>query len=167
MKKLVISICILFLFIVSSNSFAQKTNMTYPYTAEYSSNFAIGNPAHSKMILELWKDWDDNAFDRHNYMADTVVMFFPDGSMVKGKDSTMAAAKQYRGSMKSAVSKIQAFIPLKSIDRNEDWVAVWGNETDTYADGKTETKELQEIWRINKDGKVVFMKQFSSMPAKQ
>lgn len=142
-------------------------NMTYPYKAEYSSNFAIGNPAHSKMVLELWKDWDDNAFDRHNYMADTVVMYFPDGSMVKGKDSAMAAAKQYRGSMKSAVSTIRAFISLKSVDRNENWVAVWGDETDTYPDGKTETKELQEIWRINKDGKVDFMKQFSSMPTKQ
>jgi hypothetical protein len=43
-------------------------NMSYPYTADYSSNFVISNPANSKKIVELWKDWDDNAFDRHlNY----------------------------------------------------------------------------------------------------
>jgi hypothetical protein len=51
------------------------------------------------------------------------------------------------------------------MDRNENWVALWGTETDTYPDGKTSKREVQEIWRINKDGKVDFMKQFSSMPA--
>jgi hypothetical protein len=50
------------------------TMTSLPYTANYSSNFAIGNPEHSKMVLDLWKDWDDNAFDRHDYFADTMVM---------------------------------------------------------------------------------------------
>jgi hypothetical protein len=190
MKKLIITTCIAMFFLFSNNTFAQEKTkmkeddskikqkgdkykeknmdaMSYPYKAEYSSNFSIGNPKHSKMILELWKDWDDNAFDRHDYFADTVVMFFPDGSMIKGKDSAMAGARRYRGSMQSATSVIQAFIPLRSNDRNEDWVAVWGTETDTFADGKTQTRDLQEIWRINKDGKVAFMKQFSSEPPKQ
>lgn len=138
--------------------------MDYPYTANYSSNFVIGNPAHAKMILDLWKDWDDNAFDRHDYMADTVVMFFPDGTMAKGKQQTMDGAKKYRGGMASAKSSIDAWMPLKSTDKNEDWVAVWGSETDTWADGKTETRDIHEIWRINKDGKVDWMKQFTAKP---
>ena len=136
-----------------------------PYTPVYSSDFSISNPAYSKMILELWKDWDDNAFDRHDYMADTVVLFLSDGQVVKGKDSAMAGAKAFRGSMKSAVSTIQAVVPLKSNDRGEDWVAVWGTETDTFNDGKTQTRDLHEIWRINKDGKVDFMKQFAATPS--
>jgi hypothetical protein len=142
-------------------------NITYPYTANYSSNFKMGNPAHAKMILELWKDWDDNAFDRHNYFADTVVMYLSDGSVIKGKDSVVAGAKKFRGSMSAAISSIDAWMPLKSVDKNEDWVAVWGTETDTYPDGKTEKREIHEIWRINKAGKVDFMKQFTSKPAPQ
>jgi len=140
-------------------------NMAYPYTANYSSNFRIGNPAHAKMILDLWKDWDDNAFDRHNYFADTIVMYLPGGNVIRGKDSCMASAKSYRGSMSSATSSIDAWMPLKSIDRNEDWVAVWGTEIDVFPDGKTEKKDYQEIWRINKAGKVDFMKQFTAVPA--
>lgn len=152
------------LLFIGSNCFAQKMDM--PYKANYSSDFAIGNAKYSKMILELWKDFDENAFDRHaGYFADTVVMFFPDGSMVKGKDSTIAGAKSYRNAMSGCISTLDAFIPLKSIDKNENWVAVWGTETDTYPDGKTSKKDLHEIWRINKDGKVDFMKQFSSIPA--
>ena len=141
-----------------------NANTMYPYKANYSSNFAIGNPAHSKIILDLWKDWDDNAFDRHDYMADTVVMFFPDGTMSKGKAATLEGAMKYRGGMTSAKSTIDAWIPLKSTDRNENWVAVWGSETDTWADGKTETRDIHEIWRFNKDGKVDWMKQFTAKP---
>jgi hypothetical protein len=164
MKRQQILLMVLFFILVSNQSFAQEK---YPYTATYSSKFAIGNPAHAKMILELWKDWDDNALERHNYFADTVVMYFPDGGMAKGKDSCMAGAKRFRGSMTAAKSELQAWTPLKSVDRNEDWVAVWGTETDTYADGKTEKRDLHEIWRINKAGKVDFMKQFASaVPAK-
>ena len=188
MKQLLIAVCALLLVFLGKESFAQEKvkakenktkmkdgnakmktkstmdNITYPYTANYSSNFKIGNPAQAKMILDLWKDWDDNAFDRHDYMADTVVMFFPDGSMVKGKDSSKAGAMKYRGAMSSATSTLDAWIPLQSVDRNQNWVAVWGSETDTWPDGKTETREIHEIWRFNKDGKVDFMKQFASRP---
>lgn len=164
MKRLSISGYILLLVFLSKTNYAQ-TDMSYPYTAGYSSDFKIGSAAQAKMILELWKDWDDNAFDRHDYFADTVIMFFPDGSVVKGKDSCLAGAKRYRGSMSSAVSSLDAWVPLKSVDRNEDWVAIWGIETDTFPDGKTSKRDLHEIWRINKDGKIDFMKQFSSMPA--
>ena len=138
--------------------------MDYPYKANYSSKFAMGNPAHAKMILDLWKDWDDNAFDRHDYMADTLVMLFPDGTMAKGKQEALEGAKKYRGGMTSAKSTIDAWVPLRITDKNEDWVAVWGSETDTWADGKTETRDIHEIWRINKDGKVDFMKQFTAKP---
>ena len=179
MKSLLITGC-LFLFVLSVNTgFSQDkekikddktkmksdgTMMDYPYTANYSSKFAMGNPAHSKMILDLWKDWDDNAFNRHDYFADTVVMLFPDGTMAKGKQQTMDGAIKYRGSMASAKSTLEAWMPLRSVDKNENWVALWGSETDTWADGKTETRDIHEIWRINKDGKIDFMKQFTAKP---
>ncbi|MBA2249401.1 MAG: hypothetical protein H0W12_04335, partial [Chitinophagaceae bacterium] len=118
-------------------------------------------PAHARMILDVWKDWDDNAFDRHNYMADTLTMILPDGSVTKGMAANLEGAKKYRGSLTSSKSTVDAWIPLRSTDRNEDWVAIWGNETDTHADGTVDKREIQEIWRINKDGKIDYMKQYS------
>lgn len=138
-----------------------------PYTAMYSSNFTIGNPAHSKMLLDVWKDWDDNDFKRHDYMADTLVMSFPDGTMMKGKQANLDAAMKYRGSMTSAKSTLNAWIPLRSVDKNEDWVALWGSETDTYPDGKVVTRDIHEVWKINPDGKIAWMKQYASVPQPQ
>jgi hypothetical protein len=138
-------------------------NMDMPYKATYSSNFEMGNPAHCKLILELWKDWDDNMFDRHaDAFADTVTMFFSNGQMSKGKDSVMASTKSYRGSMASAKSTIHAFMPLRSVDMKENWVAIWGSEEDTWKDGKKTMTTLHEIWRFNKDGKIDLMRQFEA-----
>jgi len=136
-----------------------------PYTATYSSSFAIGDAKHSKMILELWKDWDDNAFDRHDYFADTAMMKLPDGHVIKGEAAILEGAKKERGGFTSATSTLDAWIPLKSLDKNEDWVAIWGREEDVLPDGKNQKRELHEIWRINKDGKVDYMEQWAATPA--
>ncbi len=174
-------LCALALVFLSKESVAQKQkmkaekvsmkekgidNIAYPYTASYSSDFKIGNPANSKMILDLWKDYDDNSFDRHaDWFADTVVMFFPDGSNLRGKDAILAAVKNARSSFSNVTDKLVAWVPLKSVNTNENWVALWGNETDVTSDGKTVSRDIQEVWRINKDGKVDYMKQFESKTA--
>jgi len=139
--------------------------MGYPYTAGYSSNFIMGNPAHAKMVLDVWKDWDDNMLDRHNFMADTIVVFTPDGNVVKGKDSAMVMWKKFRSGLTATSSTVDAWMPLRSTDKNENWVAIWGTESDTYADGKIDKYDVQEIWRINKDGKADYYKQYTSKSA--
>jgi len=184
MKPLMVTICALaLLFACNESNAQQKQKMKssqrsmhkempmdmapYPYTAAYSSHFEMGNPAYARKVLELWKDFDNNTLDAHDYFADTAVMFLSNGMMLRGKDSIYAGAKTARASMTNVTSSVDAWVPLKSIDRNENWVAIWGAETATGPDGKTEKEDLQEIWGFNKDGKVVFMKQFSSKVASE
>jgi hypothetical protein len=133
-----------------------------PYTATYSSQFTIGNAQHSDMVLRMWKDWDDNQIDRSAAMiADTMMMEMPNGMMVRGKDSFLMAAKEYRGQYTTVKSTLEAIMPLHSTDRQEDWVAIWGVEESTNKDGTLTRNRLHEIWRINKDGKIDFMRQFA------
>lgn len=144
---------------VSSN--AGKGEML-PYTATYSSQFEMADAAISKMILELWKDWDDNNFSRHaDYFADTVTMIFTNGQVVKGKENLLNSATQHRGSLASAKSVVDAWLSTRSVDKDEKWVAIWGSETDTNKDGKESTMRIHEIWKFNKDGKVDFMQQYT------
>ncbi len=144
-----------------------NVDMNNPYKATYSSSYAMGNPVYSQMILDLWKDWDDNMLDRHDYMADSLQMFFADGSSMKGKQANLEAAKKYRGSMKAVKSTIHAWVPLKSLDRNEDIVLIWGEEENTMADGKVEKRPVHEAWWFNKDGKLVSMRQYIASASKQ
>lgn len=145
------------------NMDASKMDMAgMPYTAMYSSHFQVGNPMYAKMILDLWKDWDDNTFGKHNYMADSLVMMFPDGAVVKGKQASMDAATKIRGGMTSAKSVVHAWLPLRSTDRNEDLVCIWGSEEDVMPDGKIVKKDIHEVWWLNKDGKVYMMRQWAA-----
>ena len=142
--------------------------ISYPYTAEYSSQFEMGNPEYSKMILDLWKDWDNNQLELHqDYIADTVVQQAPNGEVIQGKEKFLAAGKEYRNKFSNVKSSLEVWIPLRSIDKDQDWVAVWGREEDTDKDGKVTTTMLHEIWGFNKDGKIVFFRQYTATPAKE
>ena len=149
----------LLLTVVFNDCYAQPD---LPYKAGYTSDFKIGNAAYAKMVLELWKDWDDNALDKHDYFADTVVMYLPDSTVVRGKAENLAGAKKYRGGMTSSKSVVHAWVPLYSNDKKEDAVCIWGTETDTWPDGRVVVRDLHEVWWFNKDGKVSAIRQWNA-----
>ena len=144
---------------------AAAENVTYPYTAAYSSKFSIGDAKNAQMILRLWKDWDNGDLSKSkDVFADSVEFNFWDGTkMHTSRDSAVAAAQNMRNTYASVSSRVDAFIPLKSTDKDENWVAVWGMETHTDKKGKVDSIDLHEVWRINKDGKTDLVFQFASM----
>ena len=160
MKRLTIAIVTLTFVCFFTKIFSQKK--AAPYKADYSTNFKMGNPAYADKVLHIWKDWDDNELKRHDYFADTISMWMPDGSVTHGKANNLEMAMKYRGGMTSSKSTIHAWVPLYSIDTKDNFVCVWGSEVDTFPDGKVEKKELHEVWWFNKDGKVSTMRQWSS-----
>jgi hypothetical protein len=142
--------------------------VTYPYAVDYSSQFSIGDAQNAKKILELWKDWDNGDLSAHkDYFADTVTLTFADGSTVRGsRDSVTAQAQAFRSGYKSVTSSVHAVVPLKSTDKGEDWVCVWGKEIHTDNKGKTDSVELMETWRLNKEGKADVLYQYNQLPPK-
>lgn len=141
------------------------TQGAMPYEATYSSKFVMGDPKYARMVMDLWKDWDNNTLDKSAHLfADTVVMYFSDGTMAKGKDSVMTGAHQYRDKMSAVQSTVHAWMSTRSTDKNENWVTIWGTEEDTWKDGKKTTVSFNEVWRFNKAGKVDLMRQFEAKP---
>jgi len=153
-----------------SDSTVQE-NVTYPYEIQYSSKFEIGDAKNAQTILNLWKDWDKgNLANSRNAFADSVELHFSDGGMMRGVgDSVIAAGQQFRDNYSAVTSRVDAVTSLKSTDKNEDWVCVWGMETNTDKKGKVDSFYLQETWRLNKDGKADLVYQFkaAAMPPKK
>jgi len=145
-------------------STAPKEDLTYAYTAGYSSKFEIGDAKNAQLILDLWKDWENGDLSKSkDKFADTVNLYLADGSHMWGsRDSVIAMSQKFRSAFASAKNRVDAFVPLKSADKNESWVAVWGMETDTDKKGKVDSTNLHEVWRINKDGKADLLYQFAS-----
>lgn len=139
-----------------------KAAVTLPYVPAYSSSFKMGNPEYSAMILQgSWKDWENNTMDNmKSWIADTIVAFHSDNTMVKGADSLIARWKTGRAKYSSVIDTIDAVIPVYSTDKNENWVLVWATEINTKADGTKDTAGVMETWRINKDGKADMLLQY-------
>jgi len=160
MKKLILVTLVALLFVGICR--AQDAKM--PYKAMYSSNFTMADPSYSEKVLTLWKDYENNTLDNHaNLMADTVSILLANGTLVKGRAQNMANVKEYRGSIKNLKITIDAFMSLKSLDKDENVVCVWGNETFTDKDGKEYSQRVHEVWGFNSAGKVSMMLQYSGM----
>ncbi len=128
----------------------------------------MGNPKYSAIVLNAWKAYDDNTLDSSNdFIADTLSATLADGTVLKGKDSFISAIKSFRSGFASAKSEVVAYMSVKSIDKGDDIVFIWGTETDTRSDGGTQKTDLQEVWAFNKDGKVSFFKQFMAQAPKE
>lgn len=138
-----------------------------PYTASYSSNFSIGKSANAKMILQLYKDFEKADWSKDSWFADTLFVILPDGNTLRGKEAALAEFRKEREGLNSAEFTFDAIIPLKSVDRNENWVALWGSLKGSPKDSGESAmllNDFQSIWRINKDGKINFIRFFNAKP---
>ena len=152
MKKLILAILLAFPFVAMSQT----------YTAGYSSKFAMADPSFSEKVLTLWKDYENNTLDNHaDLIADTVTMILQQGAVVKGRTENLKGAKDFRASIKDYKVGIDAWMSVKSLDKNENIVLVWGFENYTDKDGKQVKARVHEVWVFNKAGKISLMMQFS------
>ena len=133
-----------------------------PMAVTYSSSFEMGDPKYSAMIIQgSWKDWVDNNMDNmKSWIADTIIAFHSDNTAIKGADSLMAAWKRERAKYSVSSDTIRGVMSVHSTDKNENWVLVWASAYDTRLDGTKDTTEIQETWRINKDGKADVLYQY-------
>lgn len=154
----------LFIMILLAIPVAAMCQANGGYKAGYSSNFKMGDPKFSDKVLTLWKDLENNTLDKHlDFIADTVTMIPAEGGSVKGLASNLAGVKGFRASVTNYKITVDAWMSLKCIDRNEDWVAVWGTQSFTDKDGKAITQRIHEIWGFNKDGKISIIMQYAGM----
>ena len=135
----------------------------YGFKPEYSFSFVMDSAKNSETILALWKDWKDGDLSKSRaHFADSVSLFLADGSSMIGlTDTIMIGMQNYRSSFKGMDVKVDALFAVKSTDKNESWVTVWGTEIQTDMKGKVDSVSLQETWRFNKAGKIDMMFQAS------
>lgn len=147
----------------ASTKESDATPANYPYIANYSSDFEMGDPKNSTTILNLWKNWESgDLMAGKESFADTVEIQSAGGVVLHGsRDSVVAQVQRIRSTMGTVHCEIDAFLPVKSRDKDEQWVCVWGKEVRTDKNGKMDSVFMEESWRLNKQGKVDFMLQYA------
>ncbi|HEY4111211.1 hypothetical protein [Puia sp.] len=134
-----------------------------PYPIAYSSKFTIDDPKNAESVLALWKAYDDgNLSATKELIADSMDVDLASGAHMRlSRDSIIGTIQKFRSMFKSAASKVDAVMAVKSADRNEHWALIWGTETDVLKNGKVDSSYLQETWRFNESGKADWLMQFS------
>lgn len=142
-------------------STATGSDISYPYKAEY-SDFKMGDPNNAKTVLDFIKMWEDNKLDdMKNLLADSVMVFFNDGNTFMGtKDSLISTGKQFRASMSALKTRIDAFVPVHSNDKNEDYVLIWATDFMTDKAGKTDSLVNHAYFQV-KDNKITMWGEYA------
>jgi hypothetical protein len=157
MKKLLIAVSLM----IPLAALSQSSNL--PYKARESSSFAMGDPTYSEKVLWLWKDFDDNTFEKHDFFSDTAVVIMANGMLIKGKANVFAGIKGYRSSLKKVSASVDAYTTLFDKTKNMNMVLIWGVSRETDQNGKETVTQQHEVWAFNKDGKVAWMKQYAGL----
>lgn len=134
----------------------ESAAIAYPYKAAYSSDFSIGDANHAKMVLDLYKMWEDGKVDDFkSLLADSVNIDFPDGNKFKDNtaDSMINFAKQVRKTLSSVKLAFDGWMPVHANDAKEDYVLVWYREYETDMKGKVDSVRGHAYFQI-KNNKV-------------
>ena len=129
----------------------ESAAITYPYKADYSSDFSMGDANHSKMVLDLYKMWEDGRVDDFkSVLADSASIDFPDGNKFKDNtaDSLINFAKQFRKTLSSVKLTIDGWMPIHVNDKKEDYVLVWYREYETDMKGKVDSTRGHAYFQI-------------------
>jgi hypothetical protein len=149
-----------------TDSSAMMRPIQSPYPIMYSSSFAMDEPKNAESVLAFWKAYDAGDFSSSkDFFADTFDVHLSSGfHMRTSRDSSIAGVKAHRSGFVSVASDVNAIMAVKSTDKNEHWVLIWGIEKDIPKKGKADSVFFQETWRFNAAGKADLMYSFAQQP---
>jgi hypothetical protein len=145
---------------VEEKDLGQK-DVDYPYPMAYSAKFKFIDPEKGKMVLSFIKNFESTTVENSkSIFADKVSIDLPKLKIKGNRDSVLSALKSYRNSFNSFKTELDVVMSVKSTDKGDDWVLVWAIDDYTDKDNVKHKVKYQQVWLINKDGKISFMEQF-------
>ena len=141
---------------------APTTTVDYPYKADYTIDFKVGDANNSKLVLDFFKLWENNNIDAMKPMlADSVWIEGSNGEKIHATaDSVITLAKQIRSSMSKVEIKLDTWMPIHANDKNDDWVLVWERDYTTDNKGKLDSTRVHTYWQV-KNNKIAGWSEFS------
>jgi hypothetical protein len=135
-----------------------NSSIDYGYEAMYSSSWKMGNPANSKIVLDIQKAAETNNFDQAlSLIHPDIVINNADGSTMAGIEVFKSA---FEGYIKENKFKINPMAWMSVVNENgEEWVLLWTEETITASDGSISSYYAHEGFKIV-DSKVIQVNQF-------
>lgn len=141
-------------------------SVEFPYKMQY-ADWSFGDANNTKLVLDMYKAWEDNRMeDAAKAFGDSTTYDFHDGTRATTvKASALDTFRVWRSANSKMSYDIITAIPLRSKDKNEDWVSVWANAKWTAKDGKTDSAMHNGNWHIE-NGRIVAVIFLEKKPTK-
>ena len=149
----------------TSTSQSSVDSVFYPYEAIYTSEFESGKSKQTEIVLQVWKEWEAGILSHLNQVfADSLSLILP-GEIVRGKKQEVLKVFQgKRDGYKDMQCYIDAWLPLKAKDVNEDIVLIWGRQDGTTPSGRRDYRVLHQVWRFDAEGKIFSLTEYLTHP---
>ena len=113
------------------------------------------------MVLNFCKDFENSSVENSkSIFAERVTIIMPKLKIKANRDSVLSAFKLYRQSFVSLKTELDVVMSVKSTDKGDDWVLIWVIDEYTDKDNVKHKVKCQQVWGLNKEGKINFMEQF-------
>ena len=147
---------------------APTSKVELPAAVMYPVTPAPGNPDNMVTVMNWNKAIiSGNVDDCTAYTADTMKITLADGLEAKlPRDSAVAFIKGWRSSMDSAKQTVEVIYAIDNIDDKTEWVMQWANESYFYKNGKSESHNLHEVYKID-HGKISEVIQYAQAVPKK
>ena len=173
MKKILFSVLTVFIFScqdekkepeVIATKEVSKALPEFAYPVER-SHWNIGDPANTKMVLDMYHAWDSNDANAvAGFFADSATLDMPTASrMVVKKDNVYDRFAKARKQYTNISHKIISAISLHNDDLDEDWVQILAYNKWTYQDGGKDSMLYFDNWRL-KNGKINYLNSLEQTP---
>jgi ketosteroid isomerase-like protein len=133
-----------------------------PFKASYSSQWNNDvSDADLRMVLTTYRDWENNNMSGLlKSMGDSVELDMSSGEHSKKTNAElMKMWSVYRDSLSSVKINMEAWNKMHSVDKKDNYIVTWYEETDTYKNGKVDSASYHDINQV-KDGKIIWYSQF-------
>ena len=132
---------------------ALQANMPNPFTLNYSHNWQIGDTAHIKKVMEFIKEFELNDFSKKELFSDYVEVYFMKTEGFFLNDTLIAKLQKQRADLINPRIQLLSVIPLKSTDRNENWVIVLGDLLNIVPGKEQKKTDFVQLFQVNNRGK--------------
>ena len=147
-----------------SGAVMDLSKLSLPFNLSYPGRIVFGDPGNVVLDMNFNKRFIEGDTDLGEYLADSVSLYFSDGSYVSAtRDSILSLIRVFRKNLSGVEMHYISILPVKNLDQNQEWLLSWFQETDTYPNDSVDSYFMHEdIYFQN--GKIRTVYQYSRIP---
>lgn len=125
------------------------------YTFTYSAKWTTGDNTNADIVMKLLKSQENETVD-----TSMLAVWVNYANQYKRKEQVLSELNAERQRYENWKISVSSIIPVKSTDRNESWVIVYGTIKKKDLQANYTSTDVTQWYKINKDKKIEFIKEF-------